>query len=141
MAKFRFEFLLEMAQEARERAVAAMSEAQAAEQGARDRLAQIRHYADEYRQRLTRSAQAGITVVQFRDYQLFLGKLDDATKQQAAEVARLAGETEAALARFAECEKKLKAYEALKTRHASQQSKLELAREQKLLDEFNSRRR
>ncbi|GHD57751.1 flagellar export protein FliJ [Jeongeupia chitinilytica] len=141
MAKFRFEFLLELATEAREREAKALQAAQAAEQGARDRLAQIQHYCDEYRRKLTQSAQTGISVVQFRDYQLFLGKLDDATRQQTAEVTRLATEREAALARFAECEKKLKAYEALKVRHGKQQDKLELLREQKLLDEFNSRPR
>ncbi|MBM3115231.1 flagellar export protein FliJ [Jeongeupia naejangsanensis] len=141
MAKFRFEFLLELATDAREREVKVLQAAQAAEQGARDRLVQIQHYCDEYRRKLTLSAQSGMTVVQFRDYQLFLGKLDDATKQQLAEVARLVSEREAALARFNECEKKLKAYETLKVRHGKQQDKLELQREQKLLDEFNSRPR
>ncbi|WP_432719730.1 flagellar export protein FliJ [Jeongeupia wiesaeckerbachi] len=141
MAKFRFEFLLELASEAREREAKALQAAQAAEQGARERLGQIQQYCDEYRRKLTQSAQSGITVVQFRDYQLFLGKLDDAAKQQLAEVARLGMERDAALARFVECEKKLKAYEALKVRHGKQQDKLELQREQKLLDEFNSRPR
>ncbi|BCL75817.1 flagellar FliJ protein [Jeongeupia sp. HS-3] len=141
MAAFRFEFLLELATDAREREAKLLQAAQAAEQGARDRLTQIQHYCDEYRRRLTQSGQNGISVVQFRDYQLFLGKLDDATRQQSAEVVRLVAERDAALARFVECEKKLKAYEALKVRHGKQQDRLELVREQKLLDEFNSRRR
>lgn len=140
MAEFRFEFLLKLAFDEREEAAKALQAAQGEWLTARAKLEQIESYRSEYRNRLTTSGQGGMTVTQWRDYQLFLAKLDVVTDQQKLEVVRLETRFEQARNFWQECEKKVKGFEALKDRHLAGEQRKESVREQKMLDEFNSRR-
>ena len=137
MAKFRFAFLLQRAEELREDAAAAMQKAQSSWLAARSKLEQVDAFRQEYRSRLTGSK--GMTVTQWRDYQLFLAKLDAAAQQQADEVASREQAYQRCLAQWQECEKKVKAFEALHERHRQAEQKRENRNEQKLLDDFNVR--
>ncbi len=139
MAAFRFAFLLQLAQDEREEASRAMQTAQAAWLLAKSKLEQVDGFRAEYRARLANSAQAGMSVIQWRDFQLFLAKLDGAAVQQGDEVARLGFEYERRKADWLACEKKVKAFDALRVRHEQSELKKENQREQKMLDEFNSR--
>ena len=141
MAAFRFAFLLDLARDSREDAAREMQAAQVAWQTAQGKLEQVNSYRHEYRLRLTQGGQGGMTITQWRDFQLFLGKLDQAADLQDREVQRLHGEYERLKRQWFECEKKVKAFEALEGRHLSAEQKRELKREQALLDEFNSRKR
>ncbi|WP_148716208.1 flagellar export protein FliJ [Chitinolyticbacter meiyuanensis] len=141
MAKFRFAFLLELAIDEREEAARAMQTAQAAIVSARQKLEQVEIFRGEYRARLMASGQGGITVTQYRDFQQFLGKLDGAATAQQGEITRLEEVYARQKAAWLECEKKVKAFEALKVRHEQEEQKRESRREQKLIDEFNSRPR
>ncbi len=141
MAKFRFEFLLQLAVDEREEAAKALQLAQSDWLAARAKLEQIDDYRNEYRQRLTSGGQQGMTITQWRDYQLFLGKLDAAAEQQQQDVARREAMYQQALVVWQEGEKKVKGFEALKERHIANEQRRELVREQKMLDEFNSRPR
>lgn len=139
MAEYRFDFLLKLAMDEREDAATALQAAQSDWTSARAKLEQVEAYRSEYRNRLTTSGQSGITVTQWRDYQLFLIKLDNVTEQQQREVTRLEQNYQQALLAWQECEKKVKGFETLKQRHEVGEQRKELVREQKLLDEFNSR--
>lgn len=140
MADFRFATLLQLAIDEREEAANRLQSAQGRWLAARAKLEQIESFRADYRARLTCSGQAGMTVTQWRDFQLFLGKLDAATGQQAEEVARQEGLYQQALASWQECEKKVKGFETLKERHEATELRKESRREQKTLDEFNSSR-
>lgn len=140
MAEFRFEFLLKLAFDEREDAAKTLQAAQGQWLNAQAKLEQIETYRGEYRNRLTASGKGGMTVTQWRDYQLFLAKLDAATDQQKQEVVRSEGRYRQALAVWQESEKKVKGFETLKERHFISEQRKELLREQKQLDEFNSRR-
>lgn len=137
MAKFRFAFLLQRAEELREEAAKVMQKSQANWLTAQSKLEQVEAFRQEYRNRLTSSQ--GMSVTQWRDYQLFLGKLDVATQQQADEVKRQELRYQTARAQWQECDKKVKAFEALHERHLLAEQKRENRDEQKLLDEFNAR--
>ncbi|WP_035055477.1 flagellar export protein FliJ [Andreprevotia chitinilytica] len=141
MAEFRFALLLDLARDDREEAARRMQAAQASWRTAAAKLDQVNAYRQEYRGRLAQSGQGGVTVTQWRDFQLFLAKLDQAADAQAKEVTRLQGEYERMKLAWNECEKKVKAFEALETRHRAGEQLKELRREQALLDEFNARRR
>lgn len=139
MAKFRFAFLLQLSVDRREDASRLMQAAQAAWLLARSKLEQVDGFRNEYRARLANSAQTGMSIGQWRDYQLFLAKLDGAANQQIFEVERLAQEYERRKNEWQECEKKVKAFEALRDRHNQAELRKEGQMEQKLSDEFNSR--
>ena len=139
VAAFRFAFLLQLALDEREDASRLMQAAQAAWLLARSKLEQVDGFRQEYRSRLANSAQTGISIGQWRDFQLFLGKLDAAGEQQNDEVERLSREYDRRKIDWQACEKKVKAFEALRDRHDQSEIRKEGQREQKLLDEFNSR--
>lgn len=141
MAQFRFDFLLKLALDEREDAAKALQTAQGAWLGARAKQEQIDAFRGEYRSRLTTGGQNGMTVTQWRDFQLFLAKLDAAAEQQMQEVARQEKCYQQALLSWQECEKKVKGFETLKDRHAVSELRKEGQREQKQLDDFNSRQR
>ena len=65
MAKFRFEFLLQLAVDEREEAAKALQLAQSDWLAARAKLEQIDDYRNEYRQRLTSGGQQGMTITQW----------------------------------------------------------------------------
>lgn len=141
MAQFRFDFLLKLALDEREESAKALQTAQGAWLGARAKQEQVDAFRNEYRNRLTNNGQNGMTVTQWRDFQLFLVKLDAASTQQAQEVMRLEGLYQQALQAWQECEKKVKGFEALKDRHLITEQRKDGLREQKQLDDFNSRQR
>ncbi len=140
MAEFRFSTLLQLSIDERGDAATRLQAAQGRWLAARAKLEQIESFRADYRARLHSSGQSGMTVMQWRDYQLFLGKLDTATAQQAEEVGRCEAGYQQALAAWQECEKKVKGFEMLKSRHETSEQRKELQREQKMLDEFNSSR-
>ncbi len=141
MANFRFDFLLKLALDEREDASKRLQEAQSSWLAAQAKMEQINTYRSEYRNRLAANGQGGITIVQWRDFQLFLAKLDVAAEQQAGQLSSLEQHYQQMLLEWQECEKKVKGFETLKERHNRVELRKEGAREQKLLDEFNSRRR
>ncbi|XZG69414.1 flagellar export protein FliJ [Chitinibacteraceae bacterium HSL-7] len=139
MAQFRFAFLLERAEDAREKAAQSMREAQQRLLHAAQKLEQVDGFRAEYRARLVQQGGGGMTIPQWRDYQAFLARLDQAHDAQASETERMRRGYEQAKVAYFECEKQVKAYEALRVRHQQNELKLESKREQKLNDEFNSR--
>ncbi|MEJ2793579.1 flagellar export protein FliJ [Iodobacter sp. LRB] len=141
MAQFRFAFLLELAIDAREDAARLMQASQANWLSAQGKLEQVDQYRVEYRARLLGSGQGGMSIIQWRDFQLFLAKLDDVALSQQLEIERLASVYEARRDAWLECEKKVKAFEALKQRHLSAEMQKELRNEQRINDEFNTRQR
>ncbi|QBC44806.1 flagellar export protein FliJ [Iodobacter fluviatilis] len=141
MAQFRFAFLLELAIDAREDAARLMQASQALWLSAQGKLDQIDQYRVEYRARLLNNGQGGMGISQWRDFQLFLAKLDDVALSQQQEINRLLAVYESQRDVWLECEKKVKAFEALKKRHLSAEMQKELRNEQRMNDEFNTRPR
>ncbi|MFC4161693.1 flagellar export protein FliJ [Chitinimonas lacunae] len=137
--RFQFDFLLKLAADRRETAARHMQEAAQRLAGARERQQQIDGFREEYRRRFTDSGQRGINMTQYRDFQLFLAKLDTAVEQQSEEVARCEARMEQARQAFLEQERSVKAFEALETRHQHQEVMREAKREQKLSDEWASK--
>jgi flagellar FliJ protein len=141
VAQFRFAFLLELAIGAREDAARLMQASQALWLSAQGKLDQIDQYRVEYRARLLNNGQGGMGISQWRDFQLFLAKLDDVALSQQQEINRLLAVYESQRDAWLECEKKVKAFEALKKRHLSAEMQKELRNEQRMNDEFNTRPR
>ncbi len=136
---FRFQFLLEQAQERGEKSARLMGGAKSSWQAGEQKLQQLTRFVDDYRQRLFASQQAGLSVNQWRDYQLFMLKLDTAIKQQQADVNLLLQRFEEAKAAWMETQKQVKALQALAERHEKARQAVALKREQKELDEYASK--
>ena len=113
----------------------------AAEQDAKGKLDLLSQYREEYARRFQESAQQGMSPLQWKNFQDFLNRLDDAIRQQHLVVANSRNDTAAGQTHWQEQRIRLKAIDTLSDRHYSAELALELRREQKLTDEIAARKK
>lgn len=104
-----------------------------------EKLRQLTEYEKEYRTRLVHGVSCGMTAAAIRDYQLFLGKLAEAIRQQRDEVLRCEKRWELGRQAWQIHQRQLNAYETLALRQHKEQQVVEARREQRDLDEFSRR--
>lgn len=135
-AAFRFQFLLEQTQEKSGKAARLMAEVKTQWQAALQKQEQLQQFINDYQQRFLAAQAGGLSVSQWRDYQLFLGKLDRAMVQQANDVTLIQQRFETARDQWLELQKQVKALQALADRQAHSDAVRIGKREQKELDEY-----
>lgn len=141
MAKpFQFTFLLELAIDKRDTAASAMRDARVRLEGAIHKQQEIENYRNEYRERHAESGRHGVSIHQWQDFRLFLGKLDMAVEQMQGEILRCEQGLEVARQAWLACEKDVKAFETLQVRHEQREMQRENKREQAGSDEWVSNR-
>jgi len=137
---FPLQTLLELMQSRTDEATRKLGQLISAEQSQRSRLQMLEQYRDEYAQRLRDATLEGITRLILHNYQDFLARIDEAIEQQRLAVQNSELSTKAGQAQWSDQNKKLKAIDALSTRHDARERYRENKQEQKLLDEFSSRK-
>jgi flagellar FliJ protein len=140
MAEFTLQPLLDVLNERADEAARQLGRLIAAEQDARARLALLCQYREEYAQRFREAQMAGLPLSSWRNYQEFLGKIDEAIRQQGAQVENSAQNTAAGQAHWQEQHTRMKAIDTLSLRHQRAEDKKALRQEQKQTDEFGLRR-
>lgn len=137
---FSLQPLLELMQTRADEATRNLGKLIAAEQSQRTRLQMLEQYREEYAQRLRESATQGITRLVMLNYQDFLARIDEAVEQQRIVVQNSELSTKAGQEQWKAQNKQLKAIDTLSQRHEARQRHRENKQEQKLLDEFTTRR-
>ena len=112
----------------------------AAEQSAKSRLQMLEQYRNEYAEKLRAATSQGITQLSLRNYQEFMARIDEAIMQQSIAVKNSEHCTATGKSHWKEQNKRLKAIDTLSQRHDARERYREGKQEQKLLDEFTSRR-
>ncbi|MCL2346472.1 MAG: flagellar export protein FliJ [Desulfobulbus sp.] len=112
----------------------------AAEQNQRSRLEMLVQYRSEYAQQLHDASANGVTRQIMRNYQDFLARIDAAITQQSAVVDESERSTQAGQEHWQKQNTRLKAIDALSQRHDARERYREGRQEQKLLDEFSTRK-
>lgn len=138
---FALQTVLELMQQRADEATNRLARLIAAEQDAATKLKLLDDYRDEYARRFHDASQEGLTPQQWRNFQQFLGRLDEAIAQQREVVARSRSNTTAGKAAWQEQQVKLKAFDTLAERHHQAEEKRENRREQKQTDEIAARKR
>lgn len=142
MAKpFALQTVLDLMQQRADEATRQLARLIAAEQDAGAKLTLLTDYREEYARRLQAAAQEGLTPQQWRNFQDFLGRLDDAISQQREVVVRSRGNTAAGQQAWQVQQVKLKAIDTLSVRHRQAEQRREIRQEQKLSDEIAARER
>jgi len=111
----------------------------ASERSAKDKLEMLRKYRDDYAGKFRLAAQNGLSPGEWRNYQEFLNRLDEAIDAQNQAVALQVQRTASGQAHWQQQRMKLKAFDTLSERHYASENALELKREQKNQDEFAAR--
>lgn len=137
---FPLQTLLELMQSRTDEATRKLGQLISAEQSQRSRLQMLEQYRDEYAQRLREATAQGITRLILRNYQDFLARIDEAIDQQRLAVQSSELSTKAGQTQWSDQNKKLKAIDTLSSRHDARERYRENKQEQKLLDEFSSRK-
>ncbi|MEA5097558.1 MAG: flagellar export protein FliJ, partial [Burkholderiaceae bacterium] len=97
-------------------------------------------YRDDYSMRFQASQAEGLTMMGYRNFQLFLDKLDQAIDGQQHIVRESKNRIEENRRAWQTAEKKRVSYDTLATRERKQAQHKEIRREQKQMDEFSSRK-
>jgi flagellar FliJ protein len=137
---FSLQPLLDVMQTRADEATRQLGRLIAAEQNQRSRLQMLEQYREEYAQRLREATAGGITRLILRNYQDFLARIDEAIVQQRIAVDHSEHSTRAGQNHWQTQNTRLKAIDTLSQRHDARERYRENRQEQKLLDEFSSRK-
>ncbi len=137
---FTLQPLLELMQTRSDEATRNLGKLISAEQNARSRLQMLEDYRAEYANRLREESEQGLTRLKLQNYQDFLARIDEAIAQQRLAVKESEQSTAAGQAQWKEQNKRLKAIDTLSQRHDARERVRDGKLEQKLQDEFSSRK-
>lgn len=137
---FSLQPLLEIMQTRTDEATRKLGHLIAAEQNQRSRLQMLEQYREEYAQRLREVTAEGITRIILRNYQDFLIRIDEAIEQQRSAVETSERSTQAGKEHWQAQNKQLKAIDTLSLRHDARERYRENRQDQKLQDEYSSRK-
>lgn len=137
---FSLQPLLEIMQSRTDEATRKLGQLIAAEQSQKSRLQMLEQYREEYAQRMRDATAQGITRLVLHNYQDFLARIDEAIKQQRLAVVNSENSTRAGQEQWKTQNKQLKAIDTLSQRHDARERYREGKQDQKLQDEFSSRK-
>lgn len=137
---FSLQPLLDLMQTRTDEATRTLGKLIAAEQSQRSRLQMLEQYREEYAQRLREAVAQGITRLVMLNYQDFLARIDEAIEQQRLAVEDSERNTKAGQVHWQNQNKQLKAIDTLSQRHDARERYRENKIEQKLQDEFSTRK-
>ncbi|UCV15969.1 flagellar export protein FliJ [Quatrionicoccus australiensis] len=137
---FSLQPLLEVMQTRTDEATRKLGQLIAAEQNQRSRLQMLEDYRAEYAQRMSEATAQGVTRLVLHNYQHFLVRIDQAIEQQRLTVMDSENSTKAGQEHWKNQNKQLKAIDTLSLRHDARERYKEGKQEQKLQDEFSSRK-
>ncbi|MDD4881900.1 MAG: flagellar export protein FliJ [Gallionellaceae bacterium] len=110
------------------------------EDAARLKHEELDRYRREYMVRLSGNSQGGMDIQMLRDFHVFLGKLDQAIRNQAAEVERMHSRWQAAHENWLALRQKVKSFEVLEGRHQRAELWRQDRLDQRQSDELSSRK-
>jgi len=130
------QMLRDLAQRSSDKAVEDLGRLRRQQQSAEERLEQLQQYRDEYQRKLHDSLAKGVSSSQWRDYQQFLGSLDNAIDQQRRLLGEQQTRVEHGVHRWQGELRKLNAYDTLHARGEREQAYRQARNEQRHSDEM-----
>jgi flagellar FliJ protein len=135
MKAFPLQSLLELSQTRMDEAARRLGQLLASEQEVEKTLTMLIQYRDEYEGRFREAAKNGMAREQWRNYQTFLGRLDEAIAQQRRVVDASKQRTAAGQQAWLDQRNKAKAFDTLSQRHKANEGRAAAKSEQRAQDE------
>lgn len=136
---FALQRLLDAAVAESEKAATALGQLNRQEQVEEQKLSLLLQYRKDYQERLRRASTEGLHSAGLRNFNDFLARLEQAIQQQRTVVEEARRHTEQGRGQWQTRQIKAKAFDTLSLRYATTATRIEMAREQKLQDDFASR--
>lgn len=131
--------LIELATKQTDEAAKRLGRAIRTEEEAAQKLQLLLQYRDDYLDRFQANLQAGLSASGYRNFQLFLGKLDEAIKGQQRIVQDTQRRVSNERGAWQDSERKRMSYDTLATRMLKAEERKANKLDQKLMDEFATR--
>lgn len=112
----------------------------ASEREGQHRLELLQRYRREYEARFVTAARQGLSREEWRNFQIFLYRLEQAVEAQTRDLDQAQGRSESGKAEWISQRNRLKAYDALSARQQQQQLIDQARREQRQSDEHAAHR-
>lgn len=139
-AGFPLQSLLDHARHRRDAAERLLLLIKRREDAAKLKREELERYRSEYLARLAGSSRGGIDIQMLQDFHVFLGKLEQAIRNQTGEVERLHERWQAAHDSWLALRQKVQSFEVLETRYHKAEVSRQDRREQRQSDELSSRK-
>ena len=131
--------VIKVAKNRESEAARVLADGQRVVQERRQRLAELRSYREEYRNRYKKQGSVGMNAQQLRTFRNFLAKLDLAVEQQEQLVNAAQRDLEQKKSKWMEKHFRTKALDNVRGRYLSQEQRAEQRAEQKESDERSQR--
>jgi flagellar FliJ protein len=136
---FRLRVVQELAQQESDTAACRLGTLNAEAAKAESKLNMLLGYREEYRERLRSSIHRDVHSAGWKNFQQFLGKLDEAVERQRAVLLACQQAVHRGQREWQATQKKVKAYDTLEQRHDKAQADRLKRLDQHLMDELASR--
>ena len=133
--RFPLEVIMDLTRKQADAAAAALAQPRAKERAATATLQMLETCRQDYQSRFESSSQSGLGNEQWRNYQEFLVKLDQAIAQQKEVLAKCNDQCQAGLHEWQRTRIKLKSFDVLYERHQRSETQRESRIEQRDQDE------
>ncbi len=137
---FTLQPLLELMQNRADEASKELGRRIAAEQDTKAKLNMLIQYRDEYAERFRQASAQGLSPAGWRNFQEFIGRIDEAIAQQRVVVLTSEQHTAAGQAEWLAHHHKLEAIDTRAERHLAAELQREMKQDQKQQDEFSARK-
>jgi flagellar FliJ protein len=133
------ETLIDLATTETDEAAKRLGQAIRACEDTEQKLELLLQYREDYQARFQSGLQSGISATGYRNFQLFLGKLDDAIAGQQRIVHDAKRRMDSERSAWQASERKRMSYDTLVARARTEEQRRQGKREQKLMDEYATR--
>ncbi|OIR08456.1 flagellar FliJ protein [mine drainage metagenome] len=136
---FSLQPLVHLAQQKNDAATKKLGQLNQQHQTAQEKLDALQQYRRDYQVKFQEEAKNGMAPADMKNFQDFIGRLDQAIQQQTAVIEKTRAGVQNGRSELMDATRKMKSFDTLAQRHADAEKKLEAKSEQRIQDEHTGR--
>ncbi|MBU1427055.1 MAG: flagellar export protein FliJ [Gammaproteobacteria bacterium] len=136
---FTLQPLVHLAQQKNDAATKKLGQLNQQHQTAQQKLDALQQFRKDYQLKFQEEARTGMTPADMKNFQDFIGKLDQAIQQQTSVIEKTKAGVQSGRSELMDATRKMKSFDTLAQRHVDAEKKLEARNEQRLQDEHTGR--
>lgn len=136
---FSLQPLVNLAQQRNDAATKKLGQLNQQHQSAQEKLDALQQYRKDYQVKFQEEAKIGMAPADMKNFQDFIGRLDQAIQQQTAVIEKTKTGVQTGRSDLMDATRKMKSFDTLAQRHVDAEKKLEAKSEQRMQDEHTGR--
>ena len=136
---FSLQPLVNLAQQRNDAATKKLGQLNQQHQTAQEKLAALQQYRKDYQLKFQEAAKSGMTPDDMKNFQDFIGRLDQAIQQQSAVIEKTKANVQNGRSELMDTTRTMKSFDTLAQRHVEAEKKQEAKNEQRTQDENTGR--